>query len=222
MKQSPPTPIRLTRAQIKPAARVLARAFADEPLWKYFIPDAARRHRQIYYVFRLMVSYGLRYGEGYATSPNLEGVVIWLPSERAKMSLWDQILCGAVPAFLNLGIKTTAHISAVDAYIEDVHARNAPFPHQYLSVIGVDPAHQGEGHASALLHPMFARLDAEGRPCYLETHTEPNLQIYQHYGFEAREGGTFPNSDTRYTAMVREPKTTRQQLEMPMSNTEDK
>jgi len=210
MEQSASPLIRLTRAQIKPAARVLARAFADEPLWQYFIPDAERRHRKIFYVFRLMVSYGVRYGEGYATSPNLEGVIIWLPSERAKMPLWDQILCGAIPAFLNLGMKTTAHISGTDAYIEDVHARNAPFPHQYLSVIGVEPVFQGRGYASALLRPMFARLDAEGRPCYLETHTEPNKQIYTHYGFEAREEGIFPNSDTRYTAMVRKPQTVRQ------------
>ncbi|HQE91695.1 MAG TPA: GNAT family N-acetyltransferase [Anaerolineae bacterium] len=211
MKQSIPSPIRLTRAQIKPAAHVLARAFADEPLWKYFIPDATRRHQKIYYVFRLMVSYGVRYGEGYATSPNLEGVAIWLPSERAKMSLWDQILHGAIPAFFNLGIQTTAHISATDAYIENVHARNAPFPHQYLSVIGVEPAYQGQGYAGALLRPMLARLDAAGQPCYLETHTEPNMQIYQHYGFEVCDAGTFPNSDTRYMAMVRQPQTVQPQ-----------
>jgi ribosomal protein S18 acetylase RimI-like enzyme len=206
-QQFAPSLVRLTRAQIEPAARVLARAFADEPLWEYFIPDAARRHQKIYYVFRLMVAYGVRYGEGYAASPDLEGVAVWLPSERAKMSLGQQIQCGAIPAFFNLGLKTTVRISATDAYIEETHERIAPFPHMYLSVIGVDPAHQGQGHASALLRPMFARLDEEGLPCYLETHTIPNLEIYQHYGFEAREEATFPNSDTRYWAMVREPQT---------------
>jgi ribosomal protein S18 acetylase RimI-like enzyme len=208
MNQPAQAPIQLTRAQIKPAAHVLARAFADEPLWKYFIPDTRRRHTKIYYIFRLMVSYGVRYGEGYATSPDLEGIAIWLPSERAKMSLLHQLQCGAIPAFLNLGPRLVAHISENDAYIEETHARIAPFPHQYLSVIGVDPAHQGQGHASALLRPMFARLDAEGTSCYLETHTVPNLQIYKHYGFEVREEATFPNSETKYWAMVREPKTT--------------
>ncbi|NBD36878.1 MAG: GNAT family N-acetyltransferase [Chloroflexi bacterium] len=204
-EQPAQSPIRLTRAQIEPAARLLARAFADEPLWQYFIPDMERRHQKIYYVFRLMVAYGVRYGEGYTTSPDLEGVAVWLPSEHAKMSLWQQIQCGAIPAFVNLGLKTTVHISATDAYIEETHERIAPFPHMYLSVIGVDPAHQGQGHASALLRPMFARLDEEGLPCYLETHTIPNLEIYQHYGFEVREEATFPNSDTRYWGMVREP-----------------
>ncbi|MFP4395932.1 MAG: GNAT family N-acetyltransferase [Anaerolineales bacterium] len=206
-QQFAPSLVRLTRAQIEPAARVLTRAFADEPLWEYFIPDAARRHQKIYYIFRLMVVYGVRYGEGYATSPDLEGVAVWLPSQRAKMSLWQQIQCGAIPAFFNLGLKTTARISATDAYIEETHERIAPFPHMYLSVIGVDPAHQGQGHASALLRPMFARLDEEGLPCYLETHTIPNLEIYQHYGFDVREEDTFPNSDTRYWIMIREPQT---------------
>ncbi|HNT73552.1 MAG TPA: GNAT family N-acetyltransferase [Anaerolineae bacterium] len=205
MKQAAPDLIRLTGAHIKPAARMLARAFADEPLWKHFIPDPVRRHQKIHTIFRLMVAYGLRYGEGYATSPNLEGVAVWLPSEQTHMSLWDMLRCGAIPAFLSLGMKTTAHVSAVNDFIDDIHARNAPFPHHYLSVIAVEPAYQGRGFAGALLRPMFARLDAEGRPCYLETHTESNQQIYRHYGFEAREEGTFPNSDTHYTAMVREP-----------------
>ncbi|HQE91696.1 MAG TPA: GNAT family N-acetyltransferase [Anaerolineae bacterium] len=211
MKQSIPSPIRLTRAQIKPAARVLARAFADEPLIQYFIPDTMRRHQKIYYVFRLVVSYGLHYGEGYATSPNLEGIAIWLPSERVMMSLWDQILHGAIPAFFNLGIKSTVHISATDVYMENVHMRNAPFPHQYLWAIGVEPAYQRRGYASALFRPMLARLDATGLPCYLEAHTEPNMQIYQHYGFEICDVGTFPNSDTRYMAMVRQPQTVQPQ-----------
>lgn len=202
-----PAPLRLTRAHIQPAARMLARTFADEPLWKYFIPNAAQRHQKIHHIFALMLTYGARHGESYITSPNLEGVAVWLPSEHTQMSLWDMLRCGAIPAFLSLGPQTTAHISAANAYIDATRARNAPFPHHYLSLVGVDPAHQGQGFAGALLRPMFARLDAEGRPCYLETHTEHNLQIYQHYGFEAREEGAFPHSDTRYVAMVRAPQT---------------
>jgi GNAT superfamily N-acetyltransferase len=206
-QQSAQSLVRLTRAQIEPAARLLTRAFADEPLWVHFIPEAERRHQKIYYILRLMAAYGLRHGEGYATSPEMEGLVIWLSSEHAKMSLWQQIQCGAIPAFFNLGPKTIAHISATNAYIDEVHERIAPFPHKYLSIIAVDPAHQGRGHASALMRPMLARLDAEGMPCYLETHTATNVQIYHHFGFEVREEDTFPNSSTHYWIMIREPQT---------------
>ena len=75
--------VRLTKAQIKPAAETLVQAFQDDPLIAYFIPDASERNNKSPYIFHLLIRYGLLYGEVYAISPNLEGVAVWLPSEKA-------------------------------------------------------------------------------------------------------------------------------------------
>ena len=78
------------------------------------------------------------------------------------------------------------------------------FPHWYLQLLGVDPVYQGKGYASILLRAMFARIDEERLPCYVETQNEKNVPIYQHYGFKVVEEGIFPGSEVNTWAMLRE------------------
>ena len=59
--------------------------------------------------------------------------------------------------------------------------------HMYLMAIGVDPAHQGKGHGGRLIREMLTRCDALGKPLYLETVTEGNVRLYEHFGFEVLE-----------------------------------
>lgn len=76
--------VRLQKSQIKPAADVLARAFQDDPFNVYLLPDASERMNKLPHGFRMLVHYGVLYSELYATSPNLEGVAVWLPSEKVE------------------------------------------------------------------------------------------------------------------------------------------
>ena len=57
-------------------------------------------------------------------------------------------------------------------------------PHAYLWFLGVTHAAQGHGVGSRLLKVATDRLDANGRPAYLETQTERNLALYRRHGFE--------------------------------------
>jgi ribosomal protein S18 acetylase RimI-like enzyme len=58
-----------------------------------------------------------------------------------------------------------------------------PYPHWYLSQIGVKTAYQGQGIGKQLLQPMLSRFDVLKAPCYLETTTETNVAIYSRFGF---------------------------------------
>jgi hypothetical protein len=51
---------------------------------------------------------------------------------------------------------------------------------------------------------MFARMDKEGLPCYLETLDEQNIQLYEHFGFKVVEKATIPKTSLTSWAMLRE------------------
>ncbi len=196
-------PVRLTKAQIKPAAAMLARAFQDDPLFVYFLPDALERKEKLHHIFEVFIRYGILYGEVYATSPNLEGVTIWFPPGHAEMTLWRTIRCGGLSLVFKVGRKVVSMVLGFFDYAFEVHSRHAPFPHWYGAVLGVDPKFQGRGYMSALMKPILARIDQEQLPCYLETNSDRNLRIHEHYGFKVVEKCTVPGTDVTLWAMLR-------------------
>ena len=161
--------IRLTKAQLKPAAAMVARAFQDNPLSVYFFPDVSERKDKLPYIFQFMISYGLLHGEAYATSPNLEGVAVWLPSEKARMTRRVDIKNEGLSRLFKVKRETAAKWRSFDDYVSSMHERLVSFRHWYLQLLGVDPAYQGKGYASTLLKAMFVRIDKERLPCFLET-----------------------------------------------------
>jgi len=197
--------LRLGKSQIKPAAEVLAKAFQDDPLFTYFIPDASVRKNKLPQAFRMMVRYGVLYGEVYATSPNFEGVAVWLPADKVRVTLWRGIRSGGLTYTLNLGLKSILRQIAAGDCMASMHRRHASYPHWYLFLLGVDPALQGKGYASTLLRAMLARTDGEHLPCYLDNTNEKNVSMYQHFGFRVIEEYKVPNTQISIWAMLREP-----------------
>jgi ribosomal protein S18 acetylase RimI-like enzyme len=195
---------RLTKAQIKPAAEMLTRAFQDNPGLVYYFPDESERKNKSHHLHQFMLCYGLIYGEVYATSPNLEGLAVWLPSENVNMSLWRVIRSGGLSMIYKLGSKAASQVRPFGDYVSSIHKRHAPFRHWYLLGLGVDPDYQGQGYASTLLKAMFTRIDKERLPCYLETQNPNNVPIYQHYGFKVVEESIVPNTKVTNWAMLRE------------------
>ena len=76
----------------------------------------------------------------------------------------------------------------------------------YLYNVTVKPEYQHKGMSSALLKPMFEYLDRIGQDCYLETHKEENIKIYEHYGFELLEVSKIPKTDIVQYSMLRRAK----------------
>lgn len=185
---------------IKKAAFVNARAFVDDPLFVYFFPSIRKRIKHLPYMFRVAVNYGVRYGEVYATSPNMEGVAVWLPPNTTHSSVWGAVVSGGILVPFKMGwIKPMKTYS----FIAKRHKELAPFPHWYLSSIAVDPEHQGKGFGSFLLRSMLEKIDKYGVPCYLETQNPKNVPLYEHFDFELIEDAQIPNTPLRNYAMIR-------------------
>ena len=62
----------------------------------------------------------------------------------------------------------------------------------YLQVIGVAPTLQGQGYGGKLLRALFEQSEQAGVALYLETETEDNVRMYEHFGFRVIQEITLP------------------------------
>ncbi len=194
---------RLTEDHVKHASKVLSRAFYDSPGFVYLIPDDSERKKKLKYVFEYVIRYDVLYGEVYSPTSDLEGIAGWIPYEYAYKTYERQIRSGGKKVVAKLGMEFYKRSKNLEDFTDLIHKRNAPFKHWYLAPLGVDPEFQGKGYAGDLLKAMFARVEQEHLPIYLETNTEKNISIYQHYGFQILEDTTIPDTNVRLCAMVR-------------------
>ena len=203
MKVSSENLISLDKGQIKTAAQMLAGVFVNEPVYKYFIPDEVQRNNELHYHFILRLHYAFRCGEVYTTSSDMEGIAMWFPPGYTRLTFWILLRCGGFSLRLRLGKESVSRQMFINDYLNSVHSRVVPFPHWYLSSLGVKPDYQRKGYAGTLMHPILARIDAEKSQCYLETQKESNIPIYQHYGFKVVEESIIPGTEIRNWALLR-------------------
>jgi len=195
--------MRLDKLHVKPATEVLVKAFMKYPFIQYYFPDELKREKVARYFLSSGVYTGIRYGEAYATSPNLEGIAIWLLSDNYPISFINMLRAVPLSAIFGLGRLGGFKMRRIGEHVDAVHRRLAPFKHWFLEIIGVDPEFQGKGYAGKLLSPMLSRIDEEGLPCYLDTEKEANVRLYEHFGFEVIDKSDIPGTDLTCWAMLR-------------------
>ena len=76
----------------------------------------------------------------------------------------------------------------------------------HLEDLFIDPEYRGKGHGSKIIKQMCKYLDEHKQDCYLETHKEENIKIYEHYGFELLEVSKIPKTDIVQYSMLRKVK----------------
>lgn len=198
--------VRLSGDRVDEAGAVLAAAFQDDPFVAYLLPDPERRRgRAGRWFMTTGVRYALRYGEVYATGGDVAGAAVWLAPGGTEMTVPRMARAGMLAAPLRIGPGAFVRLMRFAGFEETLQHRHAPGPHWYLIVLGVDPAHQGEGIGGRLIAPVLAKADAAGRPCYLETMSEANLAFYRRHGFEVVGEGAAPAGGPYVWAMRREP-----------------
>jgi len=195
--------MRLHKWHMGPASSTLALAFQDYPLLRYAFPDRAERERMVPYYCQMVLYYGLRYGEVYATSPDFEGVAAWITPGHYPMTFLRMVRSvpmSVMSAFGKGGGSRTKHPGK---HIDAMHKRHAPFDHWFLLMVGVAPQLQGKGYAGVLMRPVLARLDEEGLPCYTETMDEKNVGVWGRFGFQVMEELAIPDTDLTSWALLR-------------------
>jgi GNAT superfamily N-acetyltransferase len=146
----------------------------------------------------------LRFGEVYTTG-EIEGVACWLPPGIGPMTFVRQLRAGMAWLPFSFGLTGLRRLIAFDQLSVSLHHRYAPEPHWYLLALGVDAGKQGRGIGSFLLHPHLERADQEKLPCYLDTHFERNVRLYEKHGFRVMWEGTIPGHPVPAWSMRRDP-----------------
>ena len=198
---------KLEKKDIKSACLVLGKAFHEDPAWVHVIPDESERSKRLPIIFEFLIRYSLRYGEVYAPTRKLEGIATWVPHTTVEQTTWRIFRSGAIRAALKMGREIARKIESLyDQLDKDRRDHTKDRSYFYLQGIGVAPEFQGQGFGGRLLKAMFARVDKEHIPIYLETETKENVQIYSKYGFNTLREWDPPGSNLRFWEMLRGPK----------------
>ncbi|WAC05705.1 MAG: GNAT family N-acetyltransferase [Methanoregula sp.] len=197
--------IRLAKEQISPASVLLARAFFNDPKLTHLIPDPKERAVRAQYLFEFELMYGMIYGDVIATSKNMEGVAVWIPSQKSEITFWRAFRSGGFRLQKQLGTEIMDRLMSFSSMVDSLHNRHVPGNHSYLFFIGVDPSFQGRGYAGRLVRPVLAQLDKKKMSCYLNTQERKNISLYEHFGFQVIDQVPMPGTDIIYTGMIRPP-----------------
>ena len=189
------------------AGKVLADAFQRDPIWNKICegePDIEKRFRAI---FEVAVRQGLKYGEVYAPSEDLEGIVAWVPGMHTDMNLWQLIRSGSVGAVTRIGLKALRKMARVYKPVMEYRREHmAGLTFLYLLVFGVATELQGKGFGRKLIGAAIEQADREGLPLYVGAGSEENVTMYEHFGFRVLKRITLPIVDLPEWEMVREPR----------------
>lgn len=196
---------RLTIKDLEWATDFLTNVFLlGPPITKLF--SSPNVEKQLRYFMRCNCALALNIGECYATLAR-DGLALWLQPGSTSLKLVDMWNAGMFWAPVKYGLIGTAKIIGFAHHIDAMHKRNAPMPHYYLFLAGVDPRLQRQGISTALLKDMLQRVDAERMPVYLETQSASNVDIYQKLGFAVVEKQAFPVTSNVFNwGMLRHPR----------------
>ena len=194
-----------TPADTAALSRVLGRAFFDDPVMCWLLPDARARRLKLHKLFAALTRHHhLPRGGVEVAAPGTAGIgaaALWDPPGQWQHTTAEE-LRAAPSMLLTFGTAVRRGMR-----ITDLMKRHHPEePHWYLAVIGSDPQVRGTGLGQALMQSRLDRCDAEYAPAYLESSNEANVPYYQRFGFEVTQELTLPDGGPTLWGMWRRPR----------------
>jgi len=197
---------RVQKGDVMRASKVLADAFQHDPLWNKICEREPDMKKRLSLFFEVSVRYCLKYGEVYAPSEALEGVMGFVPGKYADMNVWHMIRSGSMGSAMRIGLNAAKKMAPVFKLVnEDRRKHMAGHTFLHLSVVGVATELQGKGFGRKLIDEAIGKSERERLHLYLETETEENVKMYEHFGFKLLKKITLPIVDLPMWEMVREP-----------------
>ncbi|MGO9876867.1 MAG: GNAT family N-acetyltransferase [Acidimicrobiia bacterium] len=180
---------RMTPQDERAAAVTLARAFHDDPLFNFLVPDlVSQAHAALGFMQSAIVDARPFHEVWIArVGAKIAGVAVWLPPgayprgprREAVGVLRDLRSIGRLGRRLPSCVRLQAAVQRAHAQLKD--------PHWYLALLAADPLFQRAGIGTALLVPVLDRCDTEESIAYLETQKADNVPWYHRSGFQVTE-----------------------------------
>lgn len=171
------------------AARLLARAFHDNPAHTHICPNEEKRSRQLTWLLGANLKMQLEQGaKSFCINQNgkVQAMGYWTNPNR-KIGLVKKIEAGLLKAPLKLGISGFRRMMSASNHIDDCIANlNLSCDHFYLNNMVVHENLRGQGIGSDLLNQEIRKIK-ENHPraiFSLTTQKRENVRFYQKHGFE--------------------------------------
>jgi GNAT superfamily N-acetyltransferase len=193
---------RVQRGDMPELSAVIARAFEDDPLYEWFLPNPVTRVARSTALNMAMFPRLLPFDfiEMYTTTDRA-GASIWIGPEK-----WEpppKAMIGALPASMRaLGLRGIARMTGAMGALKKEHPKG---PHWYLMGLATDPPKQRTGVGTALVRPMLERCDADHIGAYLETQKRINVPYYERFGFRVTQEIDLPRGGPHLWLMWRDP-----------------
>ncbi|MFJ5553238.1 GNAT family N-acetyltransferase [Streptomyces sp. NPDC093225] len=162
-------------------AGLLDEAFQDDPVSSWVFPDP--EHRRAVHGKFLGVFVDVTLAEGridYAADGSAAALWMRVPAGEHEPAADDV----DVPALMRATADPdNERCETVGRLMDELHPTHEE--HEYLLMIAVDPARQGEGLGTELIRPVLERCDREGVAAYLEASSARSVPLYERLGFEA-------------------------------------
>jgi GNAT superfamily N-acetyltransferase len=171
-----PTARTMTQADEASAIDTVVLAFAADPMTRWTWPDAHEYLTNMPSMVRAFAG-GAFLHQGAHCTDGYAGAALWLPptvhpDEEAMTQLFQRTVSASIRNDLFGVLEQMAKYHPSDL-------------HWYLPLIGVDPAHQNQGHGGALMAYALEQCDRQHLPAYLESTNPRNMPLYLRHGFEA-------------------------------------
>ena len=166
----------VTQADEASAIDTVVLAFAADPMTRWTWPDAHEYLTSMPSMVRAFAG-GAFLHQGAHCTDGYAGTALWLPptvhpDEEAMTQLFQRTVSASIRNDL-FGV------------LEQMGKYHPSDSHWYLPLIGVDPAHQNQGHGGALMAYALEQCDRDHLPAYLESTNPRNMPLYLRHGFEA-------------------------------------
>ena len=149
--------------------------FASDPLCRWIWPEPRAYLAAFDRMTKAMAGRAFDQGTAFVTG-GYEGAALWLPPgiEADENTL----------ALIVAETVTPDRLEAIGALMEAMEEAHPEGDIWYLPLIACDPVHVGKGIGGALMAHALERIDADGRPAYLESSNPRNVSLYLRHGFE--------------------------------------
>ncbi|MER5869783.1 GNAT family N-acetyltransferase [Streptomyces sp. NPDC002044] len=186
-------------------AGVLARAFADDPVMAWMLPDPSGRELGLSRFFTLLQRQQRPRAGGVRVAATARGqllaAALWSGPGRWKPSAVREL--AALPHYARVfGMDGLRRAADVENSLQEAHPEA---PHWYLTSLGTDPRVQGAGAGSALVREQTAHCDRLGLPAYLESSKASNVPFYERFAFRVTREIRLPDGGPTLWAMWRDP-----------------
>lgn len=183
----------LNAADSEEAVATIVISFAADPVMGWLLPNPKKRIEFLQIFASLFLKDAIPIRSAHAL-PDFSGVAIWTPSGESNPSSMLQSLFAEY-----VSLNVLRQYFAMSGKLELAKPTGQ---HLTLHLIGVDPARQGQGIATALLDYGLREADRWELPAYLESTNPRNIGLYRRFGFEVVKEVSVDGAPPR-TAMIR-------------------